>query len=347
MIFGLYIALLAAACTSRAEETPAAAQAIPVALAPIVFTQEAPAIHSSEQIGSKEEMRLSFKVGGIITAVYVQEGSRVQQGQVLARLDPVEIDAQVRQAQAAADKARRDLERIERLYADTVATLEQVQDLRTALSVAESQLEIATFNQQQAVIKAPAGGRVLKRFAERGELISPGAPVYFLAADNSSQVLRMSVSDVEVVDIRPGDRAELRFAPYPGEVFGAQVSEIAAAADPRTGAFEVELSLAPSPLTLKNGFVGQVTLFPAGRETRARIPMGAVVEAGSDWLRIYVPDSAHARLLRLGGYELGDSFLSVPAASLTGYTHVIEAGAKYLSPGSPIQVIDHASQAHR
>lgn len=88
-------------------------------------------IEASGMIGSKAEMNLSFKIGGIIDRMYVREGQTVRKGQLLAQLKTTEIDAQVLKAQQGVDKSTRDLDRVRKLYADTAATLEQVQDLTT------------------------------------------------------------------------------------------------------------------------------------------------------------------------------------------------------------------------
>ena len=336
------VLLAVVGCTTRAEDAtrlPAGPAPVAVRLAPVVPETEAIPIRSSGVVAASEEIKLSFKTGGLIAAVYAAEGALVQQGQLLARLDPAELEAGVAQAEAAVAKARRDLVRVEQLYADTVATLEQVQNLRTALTVAEAQLEALRFNRAHSEIYAPARGRILKRFAERGEMIGPGVPVYFLASAQGAQVLRVGLPDVEVVRVRPGDQAEVSFAAWPGETFAAQVSEIAAAADPRTGTYAVELRLDPHARPLKDGFIGKAVLHPAPAGARVRIPMAALVEAGREGLTVYVPEGDLAQPLHIADYQIGDDYLSVPAASLGGHAQVITAGAAYLRPGATIQVV--------
>ena len=83
------------------------------------------------------EAKPSFKTGGVIAKTMVSEGQNVKKGQLLARLNLAEIDAQLSQANEAANKAERDLTRARRLLADSVATLEQVQNASTALEVAK------------------------------------------------------------------------------------------------------------------------------------------------------------------------------------------------------------------
>ena len=80
---------------------------------------------------TKHEMRLSFKMGGLVRRIHVQQGEAVKKGQRLAEIELTEVDAQVEQARQMAEKAQRDLKRGENLYADQVISLEQLQDLRT------------------------------------------------------------------------------------------------------------------------------------------------------------------------------------------------------------------------
>ncbi|MEZ4776370.1 MAG: efflux RND transporter periplasmic adaptor subunit [Bacteroidia bacterium] len=335
------IAILAA-CGSKTQVASESAQtpAIPVRMETIVPLKEAPSILTSGIVAAQEEIKLSFKTGGVIRAVYVNEGSTVRKGQLLAKLDPSEIDAQVNQATSAAEKARRDLERATRLYQDTVVTLEVVQDLTTAKDVAEANLRIATFNQQYSEIYAPASGRILKKLAETGEIIGPGSPVFFLAATNSDQVIRAGLTDADIVRVNYGDRAQVHFDAWPADTFEAKIVEIAAGADPMTGAFQVELQIEKHPKSLKNGFIGQVTLIPQNEGKWAKIPMTAIVEAEPGRATIYTtePGSQTVRKVNLPHYRIGNDHIAVPMNQLNGLTEVITDGARYLKPGDTVTI---------
>ena len=106
------------------------------------------------KLASKEELKLSFKTGGIISEIFVDEGQTVKKGQVLAKLNLSEIQAQVNQAILGLDKAERDYRRANNLYKDSVVTLEQLQNTTTALDIAKSNVKIAEFNLQFSTIKA-------------------------------------------------------------------------------------------------------------------------------------------------------------------------------------------------
>ena len=126
-------------------------------------------------VAARDEMRLSFKTGGIIRRITVQEGQSVKQGQLLAELELTEINAQFQQAKQVADKAARDLERGERLHADQVISLEALQNLRTQAAVTAAARDAARFNLSQSTIVAPRDGVILRQLAEERELVPPGA----------------------------------------------------------------------------------------------------------------------------------------------------------------------------
>jgi len=175
---------------------------------------------------------------------------------------------------------------------------------------------------------------------EAGEVVGAGTPILLLSASGQGQVLRGGLSDVEVVQIQLGDRAEIEFDAHPGKVFAATVSEIAAGSDPMTGTFEVELAVEKGQPSLKNGFFGRARLFPNHAKQMLRIPMSAVVEIRDQQVWVYLPDSAQTgfRPASLRAYVLRDDYLTVPPEQLPGEAWIITEGAAYLKAGSRIQL---------
>ncbi|MEZ4825114.1 MAG: efflux RND transporter periplasmic adaptor subunit [Bacteroidia bacterium] len=335
----VFVAAIITACGTQTpvSSEPTAAPAIPVRMETIEILSEAPPVFTSGIVAAQEEIKLSFKTGGVIKAVYVNEGATVRKGQLLARLDLSEIDAQVNQATQAVDKARRDLDRATRLYEDTVVTLEVVQDLTTAKDVAESNLRIANFNRQYSEIYAPANGRILKKFAESGEIIGPGSPVFFLAATNSDQVIRAGLTDTDIVRVNYGDHASVFFDAWPADTFKAHVVEIVAGADPMSGVFQVELQLEKSKHSLKNGFIGQIILTPNSDEKWAKIPLSAIVEAEPGRATVYTTVQGSQKVKRIDiHYRIGNDHIAVPVGELNGLTNVITDGARYLREGDNV-----------
>ena len=125
----------------------------------------------SGQFTTDDEVMMSFKTTGIINKIFVKEGDAIKKGQVLATLNLTEIDAGLQQAQLAYEKAGRDLQRLNNLFNDSVATLEQVQNAKTTKDLAAQQLNTARFNRQYSEIHAEANGFVLRKLANEGQLV--------------------------------------------------------------------------------------------------------------------------------------------------------------------------------
>ena len=212
------------------DEAPAAT---PVRIAAATIGPAAPSIRTNGLLANKDEIRLAFKVGGVIRRLAVSEGEHVRRGQKLAEIEQTEVNAQVEQARQAHEKTKRDVARGERLYEDKVISLEQLQDLRTQAAVAEAGLNSAEFNWNYAAIVAPRDGTVLRRLAEERELVAAGTPVLVLGAHDKGFIVRTGLADREIVQVRIGDTAQVRLDALPDATLSGKVTEVASAADPR------------------------------------------------------------------------------------------------------------------
>jgi RND family efflux transporter MFP subunit len=298
-------------------------------------------ILTSGKLYTSAETKLSFKIPGIIDEISVREGQRVKKNMQLAVLDLIEMKAKVKQAESGFRKAERDLARVNRLFADSVATLEQRQNTRTAMEVAESDLKVAQFNLRYAAIRAPEDGKILKRFAEEGELINPGMPVILFGAGRDKWVIRAGVTDRQIIRLQIGDKAKVYFDVYPGEFFSAQITEIEAVANPYTGTFEVELKLDPLKRKLYSGFVGKIEINPQKKQEYAVIPIESLVEGDRRMGFVYVPHS-RGDMVRKQEIEIaeivGDQLLV--RSGLTDINTIITEGVSYLNENSLIEIVN-------
>ncbi|MBX2841346.1 MAG: efflux RND transporter periplasmic adaptor subunit [Flammeovirgaceae bacterium] len=314
----------------------------PVLVEDLSLSKEPIVIDASGILGSKAEVKMSFKLGGIIQKIFVEEGQSVKAGQLLASLNMSEIDAQVNQAKNAVEKAKRDLARAENLHSDSVITLEQLQDLTTVYEVSKSDLQIATFNQKYAKIVAPENGKIHKKFAEEGELVNGGTPIFQVGnTAKDAYIMRIGVADKDIVRLQLGDPAKITFDAYASTDFPAYVSEIAESADPQTGTFEVELTMEPSAYIIKNGFVGKVKIYPATKNSYYKISINALVEGNQETAQIYVLEekSNTVKKVKVKPEYIVDGFFTIQANdSMSG--KVVVEGAAYLSDGDQVEIIN-------
>ncbi|HEX5072062.1 MAG TPA: efflux RND transporter periplasmic adaptor subunit [Gemmatimonadaceae bacterium] len=340
----LGLATVAAACGGDADARGRNATAItpannpiPVHIAPVTEDSATQPVAATGVIALRDEIALSFKIGGVVSQVLVREGDAVPAGQLLATLDLREIDAQVAKAQSAVAKAERDLGRVSRLQADSVATRQQLEDATTAAEVARADLQTALVNRQYARIVAPASGVVLRRAAEPGELASVGSTVLTLGSRSSGTVARVALPDRDVVRVRLGDRAVVRVDAKPGEALSGRVRQIAAASDPRTGTYAVEIAI-DRPDGLSSGMIGRVAIVAHGAEHLRTVPIESLLEADGDRATLFTlgADGKAKRVSVEVAFVRGDQ--AAVRGALQGVSRVVTDGAAYLDDGVPVRV---------
>ena len=275
--------LLLAGC--HGSTTPDATPVRSVRVATLETTVLTEDIRAVGFLAPQDEAKLSFKLGGVIEAVLVEEGQSIRRGQLLARLRSAEVEAAVAQAREGAAKAKRDLERGQQLFADGVATRENLDDLNTAASVAAAQLRSVEFNASYARITAPADGMVLQKLAERDELVGPGQTVVVVGGTRQGWVVKVAVADREVVQLRSGLAAKLHFDAFPTREFTGIVRTVARSADPATGSFQVEIAVQDAAPGFGRGMVA-TALLPRVADSALPpamvLPNSALLEASGD-----------------------------------------------------------------
>ena len=326
--------LYSTGCTeNKAAEKSSAVDAVPVKTAPVLTTSHITTLEYAGSIASSSQAALSFKIGGIIAAVYVEEGDHVNKGQLLATLDLTEIDAQVRQAAQTVEKSSRDAQRVKHLYEDTAATLEQYQNVQTQLNVAQENLRIASFNRQYAQIRAAESGTIIKKRMNAGEMAAPGAPVLLMNGNSGNDwEVRFGVSDREWALLQKGTEAEVQVDAYPETTFRGIVSSIAEAADPATGTYEVIVKVLPNDKKFASGLFATVRIATAAPQQVTMIPIEAIAEADGKTGYVY---TLNADRQTVSKHKVVIAFITTNKVAirsgLEGITEVITAGVSYLT----------------
>jgi RND family efflux transporter MFP subunit len=338
-LVALLLAALALSACSQSAVPPQSAAPTPVRVAPAVDGPAAPAIRTNGVLANKDEFRLAFKVGGIVKRITVREGERVRRGQRLAELERAEVAAQVEQARQAQEKAQRDVERGERLYADKVISLEQLQDLRTQSRLTQAVLDSAEFNSRHAAILAPRDGTVLRRLVEEREVVAAGTPVVVVGAEDRGFVVRTGLADRDIVQVKLNDRAQVRLDALPDQVLEGEVSEIASAADAQSGMFSIEVTLRPVALPLKSGLVAKIDMTPASAASgsRVHVSIAAIVAGAGRRASVFVLENDRARRREVVVAFIEGESVALSSGVAAGEL-VITDGALYLEDGERVTV---------
>ena len=287
---------------------PLHAETVPVETVRTQVQSVTPMLRTSGTLASRSEQTLSFRVAGLIGAVQVQDGEQVTAGTELARLNAEEIDAELTQAEARLAETLRAVERLARLHGSGVIPLEQLQTAQTAADVARASVQAARFNQRHSIIRAPSDGRVLARYIEPNEMASPERPAFRFSASHSGWVMRLGLSDREVIQVNLGDTAEIRLSAYPERLFSGEVAQVAASASTGTGTFEAEVRLldVPPDLRLFSGMIGEIRILPGAAVPLLQLPLSALIAVQGQEAEVFVIGSdgrVSRRAVQLAGFD--------------------------------------------
>ncbi len=299
---------LAWALTACEREAPAPAPtdlARPAVIQPVGATDAAAKLRFPGRLRASQRAELSFNVPGFVAEFAPAEGSRVKAGQVLARLDDAVFKARVNAAQSEFDRAKTDLERYQRLWETEFAVARsEVDDRRSRLEVARTNLAAARQDLADTVIKAPFAGVVTRRRLEAFASVQAKQPIADLQNLDSLEVV---INVPQRVLRTEGARAQgqVVFEGREDLPVPAVVKSYATEADPQTQSYEVVLALKARPpgLTLLPGM--SVTVLPftaqgapaAAAEAVLSIPLTAVATdaAGGRFVWVVGDDGRIAR----------------------------------------------------
>lgn len=332
------LSLLVVGCKEKAAQADAAIASVPVDAVTVDTTSAQPSVHYPATILRDREANLSLRVGGVIVAIPVRIGERVESGQVVGRLDATPyMTARVR---AEADVARmsRAARRNEELLPAGAVARSTRDDMVSSLSAAQAALENARYDEASSFARAPFSGVVLSRDVEVGETVSPGQRIARIADLSSPLLAKAALPQAVAAALRPGAAATLVVdgggAPIP-----AHVRHVGAASDPRTATVEVELVLEGGQ-QIASGTVGSIVVTGLSNRTAnaQRLPAEVLLDANDGWGHVFVVDPATSvarrTKVRIIGFD-GDSLM---VSGVPSEARVITAGAGFVADGQKVAV---------
>ena len=315
-------------------------------------------------VRARHEIPLSFRIGGEIQARLVDAGARVEEGDVLFRLDPRDVtqqrlaaEATVASAQAEHENANRERDRLGDLLVKRLASEQDHDRAVTAARAAEQRLVAAEATLEQARnailyadLVAPAAGVILDVDGQVGQVVSPSQVVARLAEDGPREI-EVQVPEARRIDLPT--EATARLANGAGPVNGptngsasaptsAQVTlrEIAGSADPLSRTWRARYRLPELPSDPGLGTTVTLTFETARGASgpTARVPLGAVLERGEGPLIWRIEDGRvepePVELIGIVGEQ------AEIRTDLAPGTPVVALGAHLLLPGQAVRVLE-------
>jgi RND family efflux transporter MFP subunit len=314
------------------------------------------------RVDASQRAELAFRVSGKLQEVLVKEGDLVEEGQVLARLDPTDYELVLEDRQARFDNAERNFKRAQELVnAGNISRLDfdrmeaEYRSATAALSQASKDLEYT-------VLAAPFRGRIAQREVENFEEVLAKRTVIWLQNIDQLDIvinlpesvvrsLRGGVSkEVGSAGTRPTVHATAQFEGRGGQVFTLRPKEVATKADQQTQTFRATFTMAaPTTFTVLPGMTATVLLDLSELVTQDKVrwvPARAVqADAGLE-PRVWVLDpstmTVSAREVAIG--RMSGSMIEI-TDGLAGGEEIVAVGAPYLAQGMRVTRMAETEQA--
>lgn len=283
-------------------------------------------------VRAKLHAAIEPKVSARIDSLLVAPGQTVKAGDLIAQLDPREIEAKLDQAVALREQATRDLARARELFEKKITTQSELDSVQARASVAEGAAREMETMLGYTKIVAPFDGIVTRKLADVGDLAAPGKPIIEMENPGALR-FEADVPEALIGRIKLGDKLPVQASTSDERIQGT-VAEIAPVADPASRTFLVKLDL-PVAKALRSGQFGRVWV-QTGESKSIRVPAAAVARRGQmEYVFVVADQHADLRIVRTG--KRSDSELEI-LAGLSSGERVVSDEAASLHDGEPVIV---------
>ena len=348
-LFVLSLALLSA-CSEKVEQKEVIRG---VKVIKVVNASQDQVFTLSGEVKPRIEAGLGFRVAGKIVARLVEVGQKVAPGQVLARLDPTDLQlsqnsgkAQLDAAQTDYQLAQADYKRYQELRDKGFISSAELERRKATLDAAKAktdqahaQLSVLGNQAQYSVLKADAAGVVTSLSAEVGQVVNVGQPVVNVARTAEKEVL-VSVPEDQLEFVRHANPIKIGIWALPNVEITGKLREVAAAADPSTRTYASRITLINPPEALQLGMTATIRLsLPDVASGSVLLPTTAIFsEQGKD--AVWVVDAnqtVNLKPVMMSGVQDNQVFVR---GDLPPGTQVVTAGVHLLRVGQKVRVMD-------
>jgi len=321
--------------SAQASSTQPTTRVETLILEPTSFTD---VIELTGSVEALDDATLSSQTSGTVEMLW-DRGTRVQKGEIVAKIDAEEAKAAVERAEAQYALAQDRFERQQPLYRDSVISALEFEQVRSERNQARAALSQARTRFENTRVRAPFAGTIEERFIEVGEQAAPGMKVARLVNTRRVKVTA-GMPGRYANDIRKGTPVQLDFRRYNAGVQTAEATFVGNAIDPESRTFPIEVTVQNEDGRLKPSMGVNLRVTRAVLDSALVVPRSAILrdETGP---HVYVAERTDSTVVArnrelvlgpaTGGRVVADS-------GLAAGDEVIIAGQNNASPGAPLEV---------
>lgn len=302
------------------------------------------------------ETELSFRIGGVISELEVEEGDQVQKGQQIAEVGNIEdqldlqgAGAQLKDAKAQLETAKANYYRVKKLFESNIVSVSDYEKAKSELARAKADYATARqrvgLKQQQvsySVLNAPVSGIITEKNFEVNEAVNPGEVVVVISSGDSLEI-DVGVPESFVGKINKGDAVKIRFSSQPDYIYRGSVVVVPYSRSYESAAYKVSVSLDTVDPSVRPGMSAKVTFESFKMQSPTLLVPSAAVSRDQKGTFVFVIDSlsiqsgvVHRRSIEVGelttdGYEV--------RKGLEKGELVVTAGVAKLSDGMQVKLI--------
>jgi RND family efflux transporter MFP subunit len=236
-------------------------------------------VQTQGKVEAEDNILVSPKSMGVVTAVYVKEGQYVSKGQTLAQQDNAVIERNISAMKSQLELATSVYDRQKNLWDQKIGTEVQFIQAKTTKEGLEKQLEGLEEQNRMTRIQAPISGTVDEVVAKIGENVAPGQPA-FRVVNTSNLKLTAKVSEAYVTNIKQGNKVKVNI-PELNQQIEAKVTFVGRTIDPLSRTFVVEVNL-PSKAELRPNMTGVIRVVYHTQENAIAVPINVVQDINGE-----------------------------------------------------------------
>jgi RND family efflux transporter MFP subunit len=321
-------------------------------------------ISANGYVVARTKASVSAKILGRLAWVGVTEGTRVREGEVIARIEDSDYAAaraaaraNVGQYEAQLEQARRDLKRSQALRTQNLISDAELESAQTKLDVLAAQLnsmraqaQVSEASFENTRVRAPFSGTILRKDAEVGEIVAPSSAgggltrtAIVTMADLQTLEVEVDVNEAYIAQVHNGQSARITLDAYPDTSFAGSVRQVVPTADRQKATVLVKVAILDHDPRILPEMGAKVVFESRGIGAamttirRVHVPTAAVVQ-GAGGAAVWVVESGKVRRVSVEAGETRGELTEVHRGLAGGETLVLQPPAT-LKDGSNVKIV--------
>ncbi len=313
-------------------------EAIPVEASAIVRGEISAFITGTASLEAEEEARVVAKVAGVVKRIFVEEGTFVKTGQVMAQLDDDKLSLDLAEAEARLKQLENDARRNRELFEKKIVSQEVFERTQSEYEMQKTKVGQARLFKDYASIRAPFDGIVAERMIKVGNMVPVNEPC-FRVTDFDPLLAVLHVPEKDLAKLKKDQDATIEPDAIQGNTFTGKIIRISPVVNSNSGTFKVTIAVSDKERKLKPGMFARVRIQFDKHTDSVLVPKDAVLTEGSESVVFIVnkTDKTARRQIIETGY-IDSNHMEVTSGLNQGDT-VITTGIGGLKDGSKVEIL--------